>query len=1063
MKRKFLSVLTIALTVVLFVCALSITVSAEEASVTPKVSIDKFNLVFEDNVYLKYAVKFDGVDDNNITSDNVGMLYFTEPQSEYIEGNENYSSSVVGHTTIDEQKYYTFEYRHISAKMITDYIYSVAYINIDGERYYSAPVKYSVLDYCYSKLGKTGTASENENFKALLSATMEQGAAAQKYFNYKTDRLANAEYYLVEVEGGTLEDGFTKGLYLSTDTVTLTAEQLESEYIFDRWIDQNGNTMSYECSFEFSDINSNTRFEAVYKENSSSGLDFKLSESSDYYIVSGIGKCLDTVIRIPSTYNDMPVTHIEEYAFKNCGTITEVIVPKTIVSIGKGAFYGCDSVQKMTLPFIGNTRDASSYCGPFGYIFDYHATSSDEYDGDGEYQGNWSGKNYYYYIPSSIKEIVVTDDETISDYAFYNCGAVNSVTFDDATKVIGNKAFTYCTYLRNLTLPRSLTAIGGSVFYHCINLYSIYLPSTVSQIGYGGFFYCPNLTIYCADGINTEKWDPNWNATSNTSSACEVIWGIQDSGVTDNFSWICTASDEIIILSYLENDTDVVIPNTINNFPVVKIADAAFFNNESIVSLQIPNNVKEIGSLAFKGCTNLNRLTIGAGLASLGDNIFQNCYSLTDIKVSTDNSTYCDIDNNLCSKDERTLICYFGGSSATTYTTPETIVEICDNAFCTNPNLNTIVLSDSVNAITENTFKNIISLKHVTLGNGITTIPDRAFSSTSIETIILGNNVTTIGKYAFSQCSKLTEITLPDSVTTIEDYAFQYCNSLETVTIGKRLETIGAESFNNCIKLKELYLPDTLTTINSRAFQSCTSLIGINIGNNVKYIGHYAFSSCVSLTIYCKRASAYGGWSSYWNSTSIPVVWNWDDTSVVYSFQTNADKEIAPITSKYGIYLPLPTKEGFYFGGWYTNTNFEGEALSLKSPYSAKDDTTLYAKWLTEEEYFASLDGSSFLQALIIDPNGGNYQVVIDEAGERVYFKFIPTESKTYYIEAITGGDTYGYLYNGSESLLKSNDDANDDTSSFLIKYSLVAGETYYIVARYYSDSKTGTFSISIY
>ena len=52
MKRKLLSVLTIALTVVLFVCALSTTVSAESITETPTVSIDKFNLIFEDNVWV---------------------------------------------------------------------------------------------------------------------------------------------------------------------------------------------------------------------------------------------------------------------------------------------------------------------------------------------------------------------------------------------------------------------------------------------------------------------------------------------------------------------------------------------------------------------------------------------------------------------------------------------------------------------------------------------------------------------------------------------------------------------------------------------------------------------------------------------------------------------------------------------------------------------------------------------------------------------------------------------------------------------------------------------------
>ena len=169
MKRKNLIYLLTILALILSLSAFVINVNAEEG--IPSVSIEKYNLVFEDNVYLKYAVCFEGVDEKNINASNIGMLYFTAPQSEYIAGNESYSSSVVGYTTIDGEKYYTFEYRHITAKQMTDYIYSVAYIDLDGERIYSAPVKYSVLDYCYSMLGKTGMASENEDFKNLPIAS----------------------------------------------------------------------------------------------------------------------------------------------------------------------------------------------------------------------------------------------------------------------------------------------------------------------------------------------------------------------------------------------------------------------------------------------------------------------------------------------------------------------------------------------------------------------------------------------------------------------------------------------------------------------------------------------------------------------------------------------------------------------------------------------------------------------------------------------------------------------------------------------------------------------------
>ena len=220
MKKRILLFGLLVLTVATLIFAFAFTTSAE-SNQAPTVSVDKFNLVFSDNVYLKYAVKFSGVSDSAISEETVGMLFFTKVCDEYVAGKEDASSSLIGYTTISGVKYYTFEYRGVTAKRMTEDVYCVAYIDYNGERYYSEPVKYSVLEYAYTILGKLDVAAnKDENYKKLITATIEQGAAAQKYFGYKANRLANASYYQIKVVGGTLEDGFDKGLYLTTETAT---------------------------------------------------------------------------------------------------------------------------------------------------------------------------------------------------------------------------------------------------------------------------------------------------------------------------------------------------------------------------------------------------------------------------------------------------------------------------------------------------------------------------------------------------------------------------------------------------------------------------------------------------------------------------------------------------------------------------------------------------------------------------------------------------------------------------------------------------------------------------
>ena len=75
MKRKIL-LLTVALLTLFVFGATAFSASAAEKN--PSSTIAKFNLAFEDNTYLKYAVRFDGVDDGEITENNVGMLYWTD-------------------------------------------------------------------------------------------------------------------------------------------------------------------------------------------------------------------------------------------------------------------------------------------------------------------------------------------------------------------------------------------------------------------------------------------------------------------------------------------------------------------------------------------------------------------------------------------------------------------------------------------------------------------------------------------------------------------------------------------------------------------------------------------------------------------------------------------------------------------------------------------------------------------------------------------------------------------------------------------------------------------------
>ncbi len=146
-------------------------------------------------------------------------------------------------------------------------------------------------------------------------------------------------------------------------------------------------------------------------------------------------------------------------------------------------------------------------------------------------------------------------------------------------------------------------------------------------------------------------------------------------------------------------------------------------------------------------------------------------------------------------------------------------------------------------------YKNRSSIKTVKIGNGVTSIGNRAFSSCSnLTSITIPDSVTSIGEWAFSNCSSLTSITIPDSVTSIGWYAFYTCYNLTSITIPDSVTSIGSYAFDCCYSLTSITIPNSVTSIGDSAFIFCVSLTSITIPDSVTSIGRSAFNGCRSLT-----------------------------------------------------------------------------------------------------------------------------------------------------------------------------------------------------------------------
>ena len=356
------------------------------------------------------------------------------------------------------------------------------------------------------------------------------------------------------------------------------------------------------------------------------------------------------------------------------------------------------------------------------------------------------------------------------------------------------------------------------------------------------------------------------------------------------------SNGKVTITDYTGSATELVIPKTIDGYPVTRIGDSAFYGCTSLTSVTIPDSVTSIGYRAFYNCDSLTSVTIPDSVTSIGDSVFSSCYSLTSITIPDSVTSIGEYAFEGCSKltsitipDSVTSIgnnAFYYCTSLTNITIPDSVTSIgdsafqsCDNltgvyisdisAWCTinfkgyyanplwyannlylNGNLVTdLVIPDSVTSIGEHAFYNCDSLTSVTIPDSVTSIGSSAFEDcSSLTSVTIPDSVTSIGSAAFFNCDSLTSITIPDSVTSIGGSAFKSCDSLTSVTIPDSVTSIGYSAFYDCTSLTSITIPDSVTSIGNQAFYNCNSLTSVTIGDSVTSIGNSAFSHCSSLT-----------------------------------------------------------------------------------------------------------------------------------------------------------------------------------------------------------------------
>ena len=253
--------------------------------------------------------------------------------------------------------------------------------------------------------------------------------------------------------------------------------------------------------------------------------------------------------------------------------------------------------------------------------------------------------------------------ETIEEYAFYGCSALNNIVTPSSLKTIGQYAFCNCPALKNVQINEGATSIGNCAFRWCSGLKYLRLPSTLTSIGDYAFQNCASLkemhchlafpinlgehaSITFANAPATAKVYVAGNPADFRITAGWHILPIQDDILvtSDGFNYIChtdhtatlTWDTYELIGNYIKLSGAKQIPSSViaggNEYMVKRIAKEALMYAFNITELTISDEVTTIDSAAFMNC-GMTTLNLPAHIKTIPADMCDGVRTLTEIKI----------------------------------------------------------------------------------------------------------------------------------------------------------------------------------------------------------------------------------------------------------------------------------------------------------------------------------------------------------------------------------------------------------------------------------------------
>lgn len=364
-------------------------------------------------------------------------------------------------------------------------------------------------------------------------------------------------------------------------------------------------------------------------------------------------------------------------------------------------------------------------------------------------------------------------DETTKTLTIAGDGAIPEYNSSDP--------YPWESVMRNATtlvFEEGVTSVPSRAFSGMYNLTTLSIPASMQYIQTG------NPSLFA-----------NARSLSTITAAAGGTYSVQDG--------VLFTADTLVFYPSTKTDTTYTIPEGIKN-----IGAYAFQFTQNLTALTLPESLKTIGDNALT-LLKLQTLHIPKNVSGIHKYAFPFTNALTAFTVDSANTAYTAVDGILYTKDMTKLVAYPDNHPATTFTVPNTVVEMTSSMLHTSRNLKILNLPASVT-----TLWGARSTSGSVVLEAITVDADNP-SYCAVDGVLYSKDMTILYKYPNHKADKVFRI--PDSVTRVDSSAMYSMTYLQTLYFGTGVTSVGSGQFVSP-QLTSFYLPGDLPNWFNSAF-----------------------------------------------------------------------------------------------------------------------------------------------------------------------------------------------------------------------------------------------------